>query len=142
MSKKSLAKEAAAHAAKVHKVKDPLIIHTDEATDPESGKPIHLFRVVAAEKGNEPARTVILDDTGKPLELEDRIKALFDRAVLTTGPVAGPAPTAAPITIQPDSNVLTLNPGQTLDETITVTIPKNAGPAKADVYFLADTTGS
>ena len=23
-----------------------------------------------------------------------------------------------------------------------MTIPKNAGPAKADVYFLADTTGS
>src|SRR5205823_3556385 len=34
------------------------------------------------------------------------------------------------------------NPGDTLDETITVTIPKNAGPVKADVYFLADTTGS
>jgi len=63
---------------------------------------------------------------------------LFDHTVLTTAGGLG----RVPITIQPDTNVFTLNPGQTLDETITVTIPKNAGPAKADVYFLADTTAS
>ena len=142
MSKKSLAKEAADHVAKVHKVKDPVVIHTDEATDPESGKPIHLFRVVATDKGNEPAQTVILDDAGKPVELQDRLVALFDRSVLTTGPLTGGGAAAAPITIQPDTNILTLNPGQTFDETITVTIPKNAGTGKADVYFLADTTAS
>jgi hypothetical protein len=48
----------------------------------------------------------------------------------------------AAVTIQPDTNILTLNPGDTFQETITVTIPKNGGPVKADVYFLADTTGS
>jgi len=45
-------------------------------------------------------------------------------------------------TIQADTNVLTLNPGDVFSETITVTIPRNAGPAKADMYFLADTTAS
>jgi hypothetical protein len=142
MSKKSLAKEAADHAAKTHKVKDPVVIHTDEATDPESGKPVHLFRVVSAEKGNEPAQTIILDDGGKPVEARPGLETLFDRSVLTTGPAAGPGTPAAAITIQPNTNVLTLNPGQTIDETITVTIPKNAGSGKADVYFLADTTSS
>jgi hypothetical protein len=142
MSKKSLPKEAAEHAAKVHKIKDPVIVHADQATDPESGKQVRLFRVVAAEKGNEPAKTVIMDDSGKPLELNPRLTALFDRTDVIVRPVGGPLPPVSPITIQPDTNVLTLNPGQTFDETITVTIPKKAGTAKADVYFLADTTAS
>jgi len=142
MSKKSLVEEAAALAAKVHKIKNPLIVHADQATDPESGKQVRLFRVVAAEKANEPAQTILLDDAGKPLELQPRLEALFDRADVNVRPVAGPGSAAAPITIQPDTNVLTLNAGQTFDETIIVTIPKNAGAAKADVYFLADTTSS
>ena len=142
MPKKSLSEQAAAHVAKTHKLEEPLIVDQAEALDPKSKKPIYLFRVVGAEKGNEPAHAVILDDSGKPLEATDALVSLFDRTVLSTGPAGGPRPASAPITIQPDSNILTLNPGQTLDETITVTIPKNAGPAKADVYFLADTTGS
>jgi hypothetical protein len=137
-----MVEEAAELAAKVHKIKNPRIVHADQATDPESGKQVRLFRVVAAEKGNEPAQTIVLDDTGKPLELNPRLEALFDRTDVTVPSVAAPGPAAAPITIQPDTNVLTLNPGQTFDETITVTIPKNAGSPKADVYFLADTTSS
>ena len=139
---KSLAEQAAALAAKTHKLKEPQVVHRDEALDPKSGKPIHLFRVVGAAKGNEPAHAVILDHSGKPLKATDALESLFDRTVPGTGPAGGAAPAPAPITIQPDSNILTLNPGDTIDETITVTIPKNAGPAKADVYFLADTTGS
>lgn len=142
MPKKSLAEEAAAQAAKTHKLKEPLVVHRDEALDPKSGKPIYLFRVVGAAKGNEPAHTVILNDSGEPLKVKDKLESLFDRTVLNTESIGGPGAALAPITIQPDSNILTLNPGQTIDETITVTIPKNAGPSKADVYFLADTTGS
>jgi hypothetical protein len=142
MTKKSLTKEAAAVVAKTYKLKEPLVVHSDEALDPKSGNPIHLFKVVAAAKGNEPAHTVILDDNGEPLKVKAALESLFDRTVLTSERVAGPAHAPAPITIQPDSNILTLNPGETIDETITVTVPKNAGPTKADVYFLADTTGS
>lgn len=139
---KSLAEQAAALAAKSHKLKEPMVVHTADATDPKSGKPIYLFKVVGAASGNEPTFTLILDDSGKALKAIETLEPLFDRTVLSTGPVGGPRPVAAPITIQPDSNILTLNPGQTIDETITVTIPKNAGPAKADIYFLADTTSS
>jgi hypothetical protein len=44
--------------------------------------------------------------------------------------------------VEPAQNTLTLNPGDSLDETVTVTIPKNTAAPRADVYFLADTTGS
>ena len=86
MPKKSLSEQAAAHVAKTHKLEEPLIVDQAEALDPKSKKPIYLFRVVGAEKGNEPAHAVILDDSGKPLEATDALVSLFDRTVLSTGP--------------------------------------------------------
>lgn len=142
MPKKSLAELAAEQAALTYKLEGPLVVDHAEALDQKSGKPMHLFRVVGAATGNKPAHTVILDESGKPLKATDALESLFDRTNLTAGPAAGPRPGAAPITIQPGSNTLTLNPGETLDETITVNVPKNVGTARADVYFLADTTGS
>ena len=140
MPTKSIIEQAAALAAKTHKVKAPLIVDSAEARDPKTGKPIHRITVVSAANANGPAYAVTVDESGAPLAVTPTLDQLFDRAVLSTAAASGPA--AAPVTIQPDTNILTLNPGDTLDETITVTIPKNAGPAKADVYFLADTTGS
>ncbi len=143
MPKKSLAEKAARLAAKTHKLKDALVVDRAEAIDPKSGKPIHLFKVVSSAKANGPTYAVILNDRGRALKATRTLESLFDRRVLKTGTVGGRGPAAAPvITIQPDTNTFTLNPGETIDETITVTIPKNAGPAKADIYFLADTTGS
>ena len=138
---KSLAEQAAALAAKTHKLKAPLVIHSAEARDPKSDKPLYLFRVVSAEYGNEPAHTVILTERGAAVDTSPETEALFDRTV-AAAPAPGPAPALPAITVQPDTNTLTLNPGETFDETITVTVPKNAGPTKADVYFLADTTSS
>lgn len=137
--KKSLAEQATALSAKTHKVKEPLVMDCTEARAPESGMPLYLFRVVGSASANGPAHTVILNERGETVKTSRTMEELFDRTVLTT---AGPIAAAPSITIQPDTNTLTLNPGDTMDETITVTIPKNAGPAKADVYFLADTTGS
>lgn len=142
MSKKSLDKIAAAIAAKTHKLENPLVIHRDDAIDPELKQQLHLFRVVDSAKGNEPAHPVILNDSGESLDVNDALESLFDRTVLTTERKLGLRAAAGPITIQPKSNILTLNPGETFDETITVTIPGNATPAQADIYFLADTTGS
>lgn len=142
MAKKSLDKVAASLAAKTYKLENPLVIHSDDATDLESKQPIHLFRVVDAPKGNEPAHTVILNDSGESLTVNAALESLFDRTVVTTERRVVPLPAAPPITIQPDSNILTLNPGEIFDETIVVTIPRNARPTKADVYFLADTTAS
>jgi hypothetical protein len=148
MPKKSLAELAITLAAKLHKLKEPLIVHRDETSDPKTGHPLHLFHLVDAGKGNEPAQPLILGHDGEPVKTKPELLKLFDRSGASTGdavrpiPATGEKPIAAPITISPDTNVLTLNPGQTLDETITVTIPKNSVAAKADVYFLADTTGS
>ncbi len=124
--------------AKKHHIKDARVIDCTRVRQPESGKPVYRFKVVPEAHGNAPTLSLYLNEHGEEVEASDILRGVFDRHVLgVTG-----VPAAAPITVQPNTNVLTLNPGQILDETITVTIPKNAGPAKADVYFLADTTGS
>jgi hypothetical protein len=136
----SLSSRAAELAAKTCNVHEPLVLDTAEAHHPKSGKPVHRFKVAPASKANGPATILFLDDKGDTLEPTHELASLFDRHALT---IAGaPASPAAPVTIQPDTNVLTLHPGDVFSETITVTIPRNAGPAKADIYFLADTTGS
>jgi hypothetical protein len=132
--------QAAALAARTHNIDEPLVVDQAEALDPETGRGIYRFKVVHSADPNGPAHTVILDERGEEVEPARNLDLLFSQTVLTSAGTAAPA--AAPVTIQPATNVLTLNPGDTVDETITVTIPKNAGPAKADVYFLADTTGS
>lgn len=124
--------------AKKHHIKDALVIDCTEARQPESGKPVYRFKVVPEAHGNAPALSLYLNERGDEVEASDILRGVFERHVLGVTGVRA----AAPVTIQPNTNILTLDPGQTLDETITVTIPKNAGPAKADVYFLADTTGS
>src|SRR5262245_38332374 len=100
MAKKSLTEKAAALAAKTHKLKEPLVVHREDALDPKSGKPIHLFRVVAAAAGNEPAHTIILDDSGEPLEVKDTLESLFDRTVVRTGRITGRGVASTLITIQ------------------------------------------
>jgi hypothetical protein len=126
-TKSSLAQQCAALATKIHKIKEPLVVDHTEALDPKSGSPIHRFKVVSSASANGPAHVVILNQHGEPLEVTHTLDALFDHNVLSTGSASGQP--VAPITIQPDTNILTLNPGQTMDETITVTIPKNAGSA-------------
>lgn len=44
--------------------------------------------------------------------------------------------------IDPTTNVLTLGEGDSFTETVTVTVPPEAVSTRADVYLLADTTGS
>ncbi len=131
--------------AKAHRVKYPLLADHGEAIHPTTGRPIHLFTVVSAAEANGPVYRMMTDQEGKPLEKARELEALFDRGAEAGKPAVVDrtvAPTAAPITIQPRENILTLKPGDAINETITVTIPKNARAPKADVYFLADTTAS
>lgn len=137
--KRSLAEQAVALAARAHKLREPLVADCTEARSAESGRRLYRFRVVSATDANGPAYTVILDERGEAAAISRQMEALFERAELATSGYIAAAPV---ITVHPDTNTLTLNPGDTIDETITVTIPKHSGPAKADVYFLADTTGS
>ncbi|MHB9111758.1 MAG: hypothetical protein ACYC4D_03905 [Thermoleophilia bacterium] len=49
---------------------------------------------------------------------------------------------AETVTVTPAENDLVLNPGDSFNEVINVSIPAETGVSKADVYLLADTTGS
>src|SRR5712691_12956826 len=131
MPASSCVARAAALVARTHNFEEPLVVDQAEALDPVAGRPVYLFKVVRSGNANGPAHTVILDERGEEVEATRNLESLFSRTVLTAA--GTPGPVAAPVTIQPDTNVLTLNPGDTVDETITVTIPKNAGAAKADV---------
>src|SRR5262245_27087435 len=130
MTPTSLAERALALLQRTHKLRDLMLVHAAASAG------YHEFVAVSAANPNGPSYRVILDEDGTPHEHVPG----FDPLTLASTPVVGAAPAVAPITISPATNVLTLNPGETLDETITVTIPKNAGTPKADVYFLADTT--
>jgi hypothetical protein len=142
MPAKTSSAQAIALAAKLHGVQKPLIADRAEATDPKSGKPIYRFKIVGAADANGPAYVLILDERGEVLAATPELESLFDRTVQTVGALAGLGGGVAPITIQPTENNLTLDPGDVVDEMITVSIPKHAAPAKVDIYFLADTTGS
>ena len=147
MAKKSAADAALAWAAKAHKLRDALVVDHTQAVDPDSGEALHSIRLVSAAQANGPQHQVLIDAAGNVVEATTKHDALFSMAHGPDGHAAPPAPVPAmapapPITVAPDTNVLVLNPSDTLDETLIVTVPKNAGPAKADVYFLADTTGS
>ncbi|WP_166880384.1 hypothetical protein [Massilia mucilaginosa] len=144
MNAQSYADKAAALAAQRYRLKSPMTIDSQQLAQPASCAPLHCFTVVDAADANGRAYTVMFDQHGVELNgAADRapeLRRLFERArsVLHTAD----AVPLAPVTINPASNVLTLDPGQVLDETITVTIPKSAAAVKADVYFLADSTGS
>ncbi len=128
-----------------HKATDFTVVGIDE--DAAAGYPV--YRVHAAPSGapNAARETVILDRAGRAVDVdalsEREGRPLFERfdPVVTVKDVPRPVPAAA-VTIQPAENILTLNPGDTVTETITVKIPKNGAAPKADVYFLADTTAS
>ena len=65
MPKKSLDEQAAALAAKSHKLKEPLVVDRAEALDPKLGKPIYRFKVVSATNANGPAYAVIANERGE-----------------------------------------------------------------------------
>jgi hypothetical protein len=133
--------EERAHALikKATKLRDLVFTHSGEVVDPNTGETVYEFVAVSQADANGPSHRVILSADGSVLE---RLPGPDPLTLASTPVHLEPRPLAAPVTIQPDTNVLTLNPGDTFDETITVTIPKNAGTPKADIYFLADTTGS
>ena len=132
MSIHSLAHKATEIAVRTHRLEKPIVIDREELKHPRTNEKVYRYRIVSAKHGNGPSVTVFLDEHGSAV---DPVTKPADLSFLAKPLISGP-------TISPDTNVLTLNPGGTFDETITVTIPAHAGAGKADVYFLADTTGS
>lgn len=144
-ARKSLPERAVARLARTNKLKAPLLVGHSEATRPETGEPIHQFIAVSSADANGPAYRIITDQQGRTLSDKPELDALFDLAEGVADPIGveGSLPArAGAVTIDPAQNILTLNPGDTFEETITVTIPKNTAAPKADIYFLADTTAS
>ncbi len=138
MKSNALAQRALSLMQKKHGLGQLQIVHSAEISDPDSGETLHDFSAVSPQDPNGPSWRILLAEDGKERE---RSPAL-DMLAIASRRVHLDAAALGLITVKPDSNVLTLNPDDTLEETITVTVPKNAGVTKADIYFLADTTGS
>ena len=138
MESLSLATRALALLQKTHKRRRLALHHLAVAVDAKTGERIHEFIAVAPDDPNGPSFCVVMAADGSP---RDHLPAP-EPPILPAS--ARPLSTSAraPITIQPDTNVLSLGPGDTVDETLTVTVPNNATSSIIDVYFLADTTGS
>lgn len=122
---------------------EPRLAGTSEGRLP-SGEPLVAYHAGLADRPNEVVAVVAAaDGTLTPLaELtatlgHDPFAPDFDL------PVRGTVPSPrAPVTIDPRRNDWRLDQCDRRTETITVTVPPTGTAPKADVYLLADTTGS
>lgn len=117
-----------------------------ESVLPSSGKKLSRFEGFPEGRHNDKHFSVALDESGSEVDLEE-LSASDRAAVFGASAPAAAAPARdaeaaalSGVEIDPQVNVLVLEPGDSHHEVITVKIP--AGAAKADIYFLADTTGS
>jgi len=115
------------------------IVRTESGRHPKEGHPIHLFIAVRLDVANAAPVELVLDDEGNVVELATHErKSLF----IPYHPVPPHIVDAVKVTVNPAVNNLRLGECDTVSETITVTIPPLAAVAPADIYFLADNTGS
>jgi hypothetical protein len=106
---------------------------------PKDGRAIHLFVAVRPGVANDEAVEIVLDDQGHLVHVPGGRHGLFASNI---EPASPGLVDAARVTIQPAVNDLRLAECDIVKETITVTIPASAAVAPADIYFLADNTGS
>ena len=124
------------------------VVTNDPETDAlANGDAVFLFRGRDAADPNGKSFEVVVNSSGAVVDREKAEKEagrkLFLSPILEINPeFLFPFPAATgTITISPTENNLTLKECDTLEEVITVTIPKDS-KRKLDIYFLADTTGS
>ena len=104
-------------------------------------------RLVHGAVHGQPNRTasVAVDSSGG-VHPRRRLEALAGRDLFAARPPVAterPAETpAAPVTVDPPTNDLVLPECVTEQETVTVHVPPSGVRPKADIYLLADTTGS
>jgi hypothetical protein len=132
-------------AARIVKGDGATMARSSRSTVAEDGRVLH--RIVSFNRAdpNGARHVAIMDDSGREVAstaLSDAVKAALGEAVLGLGSVRPVAAAGIGASIDPTSNDLVLELGETESEIVTVTIPPNAGVSKADVYLLADTTGS
>ena len=127
------------HFAEHFGEEEHVVARTASDRHPADGRAIHLFLAVRSGVANDNAVELILDDDAHPVHLERRRHALF---VPDVAPVAPEVTEAVTVKVNPAVNNLRLGECDTVKEKITVTIPASAAVAPADIYFLADNTGS
>ena len=133
-----LATRALALLQKTHKRRRLALVNSAVAVDAKTGERIHEFIAVAPDDPNGSSFCVVLAADGSP---RDHLPAP-ETPILPASARLLSTSARAPITIQPDTNMLSLGPNDTVNEALTVTVPNNATLSIIDVYFLADTTGS
>ena len=127
------------HFAEHFGEEEHVVARTASDRHPADGRAIHLFMAVRSGVANDNAVELILDDDAHPVQLERRRHALF---VPDVEPVPLEVTEAVTVKVNPAVNNLRLGECDTVREKITVTIPASAAVAPADIYFLADNTGS
>lgn len=138
---------AAKLSAEAIKGRNKELVRSVRGAVAEDGRALFRFITHDAKNPNGGRHAVILDEAGEQVKEAslgtDTLAALGVSVVSKdkpdSRPVAGPAASAS---IDPTTNDLVLELGDEECETVTVTIPPSAGVSKADVYLLADTTGS
>jgi len=117
---------------------DFVVVRTATDTHPETKGAMHLIAAVPAKALNEKPVELILDDKGRHVDLP----ATASHFLPIITPVSAAVIESIKAKIDPPANDLKLGECDKFTETITVAIPKSAATEKADVYFLADNTGS
>lgn len=108
MKSHSLAERALALLQEIHKLSELVLIHSAQVVDPGTGETVHDFVTVSRADPNGPSHRVILGADGSPREHLPGP----DPLTLASNPVrVNASALAAPVTIRPDTNVLTLTPG-------------------------------
>lgn len=121
--------------------RDPAIVDV-RVTRLPGGEQVKIYRAVSKSEPNGRQYLVGFDAEGVELEGEKLSAARAALEPRSTIGIAGTASAAPAVTINPKENVFTLAEGETIQESIVVNIPADAGVKKADIYFLADNTGS
>ena len=123
--------------------KNLVVVSRDTAVVRSTGKSLFKFEAASKDNPNEDPVSITLDEADAVVDLMSLSAlegvTLFGPSVVVPPILALPTP---PITVNPTTNNLVLAECDTFSETITVTVPKNTALPKADIYFLADTTGS
>ena len=129
--------EARKHLAKELKTEDIEVVGREVAVIAKTGEQLLRLTAIAPGGPNAP-RQIVVDSSGKVRDLAESGQ-FFLPHIGAARPAGGPP---ARVTIDPSVNDLTLERCRRRSEVLTVAAPVSGATPKADVYLLADTTGS
>lgn len=123
---------------------DVRVSSIQQLEDAPAGNQVYVFSAAEAGGLNDSAAAVALNERGTELTMDfilgKRLVPVLPGGTLVDVPATSIKPKK--VTIDPKINNLILEACENFTETIRVFIPAGAASSRADVYFLADTTGS